>query len=98
MFGAANASKRSNATIFICAEANEWPRQCRAPRVGRPGLLPLVDRHDLFADRFAHVFAERTVKAIVLKLFEDLGAPAGAAGNRENRSEQIRRNAERVVN
>ena len=38
--------------------------------------LAFVQRQDFFAGRFAHIFAERPVKAIVFQLFENVRAPA----------------------
>jgi hypothetical protein len=45
----------------------------------------LVDRHHFLADRFADVFAQRPVKAIIFKLFQNVRTPAGRARNRKNR-------------
>jgi hypothetical protein len=46
-----------------------------------------------FFRRLADVFGQRPIKAVVLKLLEHLRAPACTTANREDRREQIGRNA-----
>jgi len=76
-----------------CKNDSRWPKPQKTNLGDHVRSGPLVDRHDFFADRFADVLAERTVKAIVLELLENLRAPAGAAGNGKDRGEQIGRDA-----
>jgi hypothetical protein len=55
------------------------------------GPSPLVDGRHLQADGRASVFAQRTIKPVVGKLFENVRRPARGARNRKNRREQIGR-------
>jgi hypothetical protein len=43
------------------------------------------------------VEGEGAVEAVVAELLEHLGGPAGGAGDREDRGEEIGRDAERVI-
>ena len=52
-------------------------------------LLSLVDGNELFPDRFADVFAKRTVETIIFELFEHVRAPAGTARDGKHRREKI---------
>ena len=80
---------------FFCFAATA----CRANRCrSYSRLWPLIDGNHFLADRLAGVFAERAVKTIVLELFENVRAPTRRARDGEDRREQIRRNAERVIN
>jgi len=54
---------------------------------------PLVQRHELSANRFADVFTERPIETVVFQLFKHVRTPAGATCNREHRGKQIGRNA-----
>lgn len=58
------------------------------------GLWALVDWNDLFANRFAHVFAQGAVQTIVFELLQNVRAPAGTTGDCEYRREKIGRDAE----
>ena len=80
---------------MVCAPATETDEKNAFHRAELVAidLWALVNRHNFLADRFAHVFTERTIKAIVFELFENLGAPAGTARDRKHRCEQVRRNA-----
>src|SRR6476620_5382439 len=87
--GERHQEQQKHPSFFHRAEINEASANVER----RLGLGPLVDRHDFFANRFAHVFAQRAIQAIVLELLQDLRAPARTARDGKDRGEQIRRNA-----
>src|SRR3954451_16327627 len=62
----------------------------------RPGLS-LGQWHYFLADFGADVFAEGAEEAVVAELLEDVGGPAGHARDGENGGEEVRGDAEGVV-
>ena len=93
----AQASPPASATGAPAAQPDEKNalHQCVTSNnlAPRAKLRSLVDRHDLFAGRFANVFAQWAIKPIVFELLEHVSSPAGGSCNRKNRREKIGRNA-----